>query len=50
LGDEFENQDFVKNYSFSSEVVNDDLIFDYKIKAGGCHSFNAIRLMREVGM
>jgi MutS domain V/MutS domain III len=50
LGDEFENQDFVKNYSFSSEVVNDDLVFDYKIKAGVCHSFNASRLMRGIGI
>jgi hypothetical protein len=50
LGDEFENQDFVKNYSFSSEVVNDDLVFDYKIKTGVCHSFNASRLMRGIGI
>ncbi|MDZ7900863.1 MAG: DNA mismatch repair protein MutS [Arcicella sp.] len=50
LGDEFENQGFVKNYSFSSEVVNDDLVFDYKIRAGVCHSFNASMLMRGIGI
>ena len=50
LGDEFENQGFVQNYSFSSEVVNDDLVFDYKLRAGVCHSFNASMLMRGIGI
>ena len=50
LGDEFDNQDFVKNYSFSSEVINDDLVFDYKLRAGVCHSFNASMLMRGIGI
>jgi DNA mismatch repair ATPase MutS len=50
LGDEFENQGFVKNYSFSSEVINDDLIFDCKLHAGVCHSFNASMLMRGIGI
>ncbi len=50
LGDEFDNQDFVENYSFSSEVVNDDLVFDYKLRAGVCHSFNASMLMRGIGI
>lgn len=50
LGDEFENQGFVKNYSFSSEVVNNDLVFDYKLREGVCHSFNASMLMRGIGI
>ena len=50
LGDEFENQGFVENYSFSSEVVNDDLVFDYKLRSGVCHSFNASMLMRGIGI
>ncbi len=50
LGDEFENQGFVQNYSFSSEVVNNDLVFDYKLRAGVCHSFNASMLMRGIGI
>ena len=50
LGDEFENQDFVENYSFSSEVVNDDLVFDYKLRSGVCHSFNASMLMKGIGI
>jgi hypothetical protein len=50
LGDEFDNQGFVENYSFSSEVVNDDLVFDYKLRAGVCHSFNASMLMKRIGI
>ena len=50
LGDEFDNQGFVENYSFSSEVVKDDLVFDYKLRAGVCHSFNASMLMKGIGI
>lgn len=50
LGDDFDNQGFVENYSFSSEVVNDDLVFDYKLRSGVCHSFNASMLMRGIGI
>ncbi len=50
LGDEFDNQGFAENYSFSSEVVNDDLVFDYKLRAGVCHSFNASMLMKGIGI
>lgn len=50
LGDEFDEQDFVKNYSFSSEVINDDLVFDYKLRKGVCHSFNASELMKRIGI
>ncbi|PWK22997.1 MutS-like protein [Arcicella aurantiaca] len=50
LGDEFEKQGFVENYSFSSEVVNGDLVFDYKLRAGVCHSFNASLLMKGIGI
>jgi DNA mismatch repair ATPase MutS len=50
LGDEFDNHGFVKNYSFSSEVVNDDLVFDYKLRSGVCHSFNASMLMKGIGI
>lgn len=50
LGDEFDDQGFVENYSFSSEVVNDDLVFDYKLRLGVCHSFNASMLMKGIGI
>lgn len=50
LGDEFEGQDFIKNYSFSSEMVENELVFDYTLKQGVCHSFNATELMRRIGI
>lgn len=50
LGDEFAHQGFVENFSFSSEVVNDDLVFDYKLRSGVCHSFNASMLMKGIGI
>jgi hypothetical protein len=50
LGDEFEGKDFIKNYSFSSEMVDNELVFDYKLKSGVCHSFNASALMRKIGI
>lgn len=50
LGDEFEGNEFVKNYSFSSEMIDNQLVFDYKLKNGVCHSFNASELMRRIGI
>jgi DNA mismatch repair ATPase MutS len=50
LGDEFEGNEFVKNYSFSSEMIGNQLVFDYKLKNGVCHSFNASELMRRIGI
>lgn len=45
-----ENQEFVKNYSFSSEVVNKQLVFDYTLREGVCSSFNASKLMQQIGI
>jgi MutS domain V len=50
LGDEFEGNSFIKNYSFSSEMIGNELVFDYKLRAGVCHSFNATELMRKIGI
>jgi hypothetical protein len=50
LGDEFEGKDYIKNYSFSSEMVDNELVFDYKLQEGVCHSFNASALMRSIGI
>ena len=50
LGDEFEGTEFIKNYSFSSEVNQKGLVFDYKLREGVCHSFNASELMRQIGI
>lgn len=44
-----ENQK-VKNYSFNSEIVGDEIIFDYKLTDGPCRSFNASKLMEKMGI
>ncbi|QHT65612.1 DNA mismatch repair protein MutS [Rhodocytophaga rosea] len=41
---------FVSNYSFNSEVVNDKLYFDYTLREGVCKSFNASKLMQQIGI
>ncbi|MDX1629080.1 MAG: MutS family DNA mismatch repair protein, partial [Fulvivirga sp.] len=40
----------VINYSFNSEIKNDKIIFDYKLTRGLCHSFNASKLMEQIGI
>ncbi len=50
LGEEFEQSDFVENYSFSSEVTPTGLLFDYTLRKGICHSFNASALMQQIGI
>jgi MutS domain V len=50
LGDELDGQPNIKNYSFYSEVVEGQLSFDYTIREGVCHSFNASQLMRQIGI
>jgi len=47
LTDKIEN---MENYSFHSNMVNDQLQFDYKLKKGPCNSFNAIQLMKKMGI
>ncbi|MFC3880159.1 DNA mismatch repair protein [Algoriphagus namhaensis] len=40
----------VRNYSFHSEVLDQTINFDYKIKNGPCPSFNAHKLMELMGI
>lgn len=40
----------VSNYHFDSTIVNEEIIFDYKIKNGVCHSTNASLLMKKIGI
>jgi len=47
---EQENPGKIKNYSFTSEIMNEKLFFDYKLKEGVCKSFNATELMRQIGI
>ncbi len=46
-----ENPDFIKNYSFNSELIGDNqLHFPYKLSEGVCKSFNASVLMKMIGI
>jgi DNA mismatch repair ATPase MutS len=40
----------VRNYSFHSEIHDQNIDFDYKIKPGACPSFNAHKLMELMGI
>ncbi|WP_439474005.1 MutS-related protein [Algoriphagus formosus] len=45
-----EKIDYVRNFSFHSEVKEDTIEFDYLIKEGPCPSFNAHKLMELMGI
>ncbi|MES2690577.1 MAG: hypothetical protein V4658_09250 [Bacteroidota bacterium] len=40
----------VKNYSFESSIIDNNLVFDYKIKEGVASSTNATFLLRKMGI
>lgn len=41
---------YLKNYSFHSEISDDEIHFDYTLKPGPCPSFNAHKLMELMGI
>ncbi|EKB50781.1 MutS-related protein [Cecembia lonarensis] len=41
---------YLVNYSFHSEISDDEILFDYKLKTGPCPSFNAHKLMELMGV
>lgn len=38
----------IKNYCFEAEIINDDLIFDYKLRPGTSKNLNASYLMKKM--
>ena len=51
LGDEAVAWNFVENAHFRSDLDADGkLVFDYTLRPGVCHSFNAAELMRQMGI
>jgi hypothetical protein len=40
----------VRNFYFDIQVVNDEMLFDYKIKDGECKTFNASLLLKQIGI
>ncbi len=45
-----ENPQYIKNFSFNSELVDNQLYFPYQLSEGICQSFNASVLMRMIGI
>ena len=45
-----ENRKLAVNYSFNSEMINDSMIFNYKLHNGICYDFNASELMKKSGI
>ncbi|PSK99242.1 MutS-like protein [Cecembia rubra] len=41
---------YLANFSFHSEIHENEIHFDYKLKAGSCPSFNAHKLMELMGI
>ena len=41
---------YVRNYYFDIQVINGEMLFDYKIKHGECKTFNASLLLRQIGI
>jgi DNA mismatch repair ATPase MutS len=38
------------NYNFSSSIIDEEIVFDYKLRAGICQSTNASQLMANIGI
>lgn len=50
LGDLAAESKKIINFNFSSDIKGDEIIFDYKLHAGICESFNASKLMENMGI
>ena len=50
LGALSDNGTSIENYSFNSQIIDDEIIFDYKLHPGLCKSFNASKLMEKMGI
>lgn len=45
-----ESNGYISNKCFESEIINDELIFDYKLKEGVCTKLSASFLMKKMGV
>ncbi|MEM9856099.1 MAG: DNA mismatch repair protein MutS [Bacteroidota bacterium] len=50
LGELSVSMDNVTNYSFNSQIKGDEILFDYRLTDGICKSFNASKLMENMGI
>lgn len=40
----------ISNFNFSSSIIDEEIVFDYKLRAGICQSTNASQLMAKIGI
>ncbi len=45
-----ENEEYISNKCFESEIINDELTFDYRLKEGVCTKLSASFLMKKMGV
>ena len=41
---------YVRNFYFDIQVIDGEMLFDYKIKHGECKTFNASLLLKQIGI
>jgi hypothetical protein len=42
--------DYIRNFYFDIQVVDGEMLFDYKMKQGECKTFNASLLLKRIGI
>jgi DNA mismatch repair ATPase MutS len=42
--------EYIRNFYFDIQVINGEMLFDYKIKDGECKTFNASLLLKQIGI
>jgi DNA mismatch repair ATPase MutS len=42
--------DYIRNFYFDIQVVDGEMLFDYKMKHGECKTFNASLLLKQIGI
>lgn len=50
LGKLENGNELIHNYNFSSEIIGEEIVFDYKLRHGICQSTNASQLMKKIGI
>ena len=50
LGKLSEQNNLITNFNFSSSIIGEEIVFDYKLQPGICKSTNASQLMEKIGI
>lgn len=50
LGKLSEQNNLITNFNFSSSIIGEEIVFDYKLQPGICKSTNASQLMAKIGI